>query len=261
LITARVESINAGRRIPGCRSALVWFLVFACLVGGSHAVAQDDNEAPEQVLSHGFDCFSCHAIDHEVVGPAWITIADHYHHDSARAPYLADRIRNGSVGDFGKVPMPAHHDINPKLAAYLAVYILSLHGPLQKESGRKYKYKNLDGQEVTLDFPVFDPKKYQGREVVTDGIFGGFEKYDSYCFRCHGFDAVGGEYAPDLRKSLDNGMSKHSFFVASMEGRESKGMPGWAGFFNADELTQVYEYVKARSLDLLPPGRPPSKSD
>jgi cytochrome c len=56
-------------------------------------------------------------------------------------------------------------------------------------------------------------------------------------------------------------MSKHEFFTASMEGRESKGMPGWAGFFNADELNQVYEYVEARALDLIGPGRPPSSTD
>jgi cytochrome c len=110
-----------------------------------------------------------------------------------------------------------------------------------------------------VDFPVFESAK--DRTVVTDNIFSGFEKYNSYCFRCHGFDAVGGEYAPDLRKSLNNGMSKHGFFAASMEGTESKGMPGWAGFFNADELNQVYEYVKARAADVIPPGRPPSKSD
>jgi cytochrome c len=173
-------------------------------------------------------------------------------------PYLAAKIRNGSVGEFGKIPMPAHHDMNEKLATYLANYILSLNGSLEGPPN-KQQYKNLDGKQVTADFPVFE--SYQGRQVVTKDIFGGFEKYNSYCFRCHGFDAVGGEYAPDLRKSLDNGMSKHEFFVASMEGRASKGMPGWAGFFDADELNQVYEYVAVRALDLLPPGRPPSQSD
>ena len=40
---------------------------------------QDESEPPEQVMSHGFDCFSCHAIDKEVVGPAWIAIADPMH--------------------------------------------------------------------------------------------------------------------------------------------------------------------------------------
>jgi cytochrome c len=232
----------------------------ALVVLASRAVtgAQDEPTSPEQIMSHGFDCFSCHAVDKEIVGPAWITIADRYHHDRSKIPYLAAKIRNGSVGDFGKVPMPAHHDMNDKLATYLANYILSLNGSLAAPQ-KKYQYKNPDGQDVTVDFPVFE--NYQGRQVVTKDIFGGFEKYNSYCFRCHGFDAVGGEYAPDLRKSLENGISKHEFFVASMEGRSSKGMPGWAGFFDADELNQVYEYVEARATGLLPPGRPPSKTD
>jgi cytochrome c len=234
-------------------------VIAVCLLRSLNpARAQDETTSPEQVMSHGFDCFSCHAINKEVVGPAWIAIADHYHHDRSRAPYLAAKIRNGSVGDFGRIPMPAHQDMNNKLAIYLANYILALNGSLEGPP-RKYKYKNSNGGEVMVDFPVFET--HQGRQVVTKDIFSGFEKYDSYCFRCHGFDAVGGEYAPDLRKSLVNGMSKHEFFVASMEGRSSKGMPGWAGFFDADELNQVYEYVEARALDLLPPGRPPSEGD
>ncbi len=234
-------------------------LLLACsLTSWTGATAQDESNTPEQVMSHGFDCFSCHAINKEIVGPAWVTIADHYHHDRSKTAYLTAKIRNGSVGDFGKIPMPAHQDMNTKLATYLANYILSLKGTLEGPP-RKYKYENTNGEEVKVDFPVFD--NYNGRQVVTQDIFAGFEKYDSYCFRCHGFDAVGGEYAPDLRKSLDNGMSKHDFFTASMEGRPSKGMPGWAGFFDADELNQVYEYVAARAVDLLGPGRPPSKSD
>jgi cytochrome c len=233
-------------------------LALCSLIYWSRAEAQGEATSPQQIMSHGFDCFSCHAVDKEVVGPAWITIAGHYHHDASKVPFLASKIRNGSVGDFGKIPMPAHQDMNDKLATYLANYILSLNGPLAGPP-KKYQYKNGDGQQVTVDFPVFET--YNGRQVVTTDVFGGFEKYDSYCFRCHGFDAVGGEYAPDLRKSLDNGMSKHDFFVASMEGRPSKGMPGWAGFFDADDLNQVYEYIDARAFDLLPPGRPPSRSD
>jgi cytochrome c len=223
------------------------------------AAAQEESNTPDRVLSKGFDCFSCHAIDKEVVGPAWIAIADHYHHDRSKAPYLAAKILNGGVGDFGKVPMPAHQDIKPTLATYLANYILSLKGSLKAGAARKYRYKNANGENVIVDFQVFENVK--GRKVVTEEIFSGFEKYDSYCFRCHGFDAVGGEYAPDLRKSLDNGMSKREFFMVSMEGREGRGMPGWAGFFNADELEQVYEYVEARALGMIGPGRPPSRTD
>jgi cytochrome c len=185
--------------------------------------------------------------------------ANRYHHDPSKAPYLADRIRKGSVGDWGKVAMPAHDDVDQKLAIQLASYILSLTGSLKKEVSRKYRYTNTAGKPVIVDFPVFETDK--NRQVVSDTIFGGFEKYNSYCFRCHGFDAAGGEYAPDLRQSLNSGMTKHGFFTASMEGRQDKGMPAWAGFFSSEELNQIYEYVKARSLDLIGPGRPPSRTD
>jgi cytochrome c len=242
---------------------IIMALVTLGLLAQSQPTPAQDNtnaaNAPEQALSHGFDCFSCHAIDLEVVGPAWSAIGAHYHHDPAKADYLAGKIRAGSVGDFGNVPMPAHPDVDPKLALQLAKYILSLKSPAHPASAHKYSYTDANGKEVTVDFQVF--QTVGGRKVVTDDLFGGFEKYDSYCFRCHGFDAVGGEYAPDLRKSLINGMTRREFFIVAMEGRESKGMPGWAGFFSAAELEQVYEYVKARSVELIATGRPPSKND
>lgn len=241
-------------------AAVVFIAVTVCSANvWSDASAQGAPVSPGEVMAHGFDCFSCHAIDKRVVGPAWVTIADHYHHDPAKADYLAGKILHGSVGVFGDVPMPAHKKMNPKLAKELAVYILSLKGKVQKGAQKNYKYKNAKGKLVTVHFPVFIT--WKGRKVVTDGIFGGFEKYNSYCFRCHGFDAVGGEYAPDLRQSLNNGMTKRQFFTVAMEGREAKGMPGWNGFFTAGEMNQIYEYVKARADDLIAAGRPPSKSD
>jgi cytochrome c len=236
-------------------------IFFAILVAGWltnwTSVAAQDEPSMKEVMSG--DCFSCHKIDQDDVGPAWVSVADHYHHDSSKAPYLADRIRKGSVGDWGKVAMPAHDYLSQKLALQLASYVLSLKGSLKKEVSRKYKYTNTAGKAVTVDFPVFETNK--NRQVVSDAIFGGFEKYNSYCFRCHGFDAVGGEYAPDLRQSLSNGMTKRSFFTVSMAGKPDKGMPAWAGFFTSDDLNQIYQYVKARSLDLIGPGRPPSSTD
>ena len=236
-------------------------IFFAILIAGWltnwTGVAAQDEPSMKEVMSG--DCFSCHKIDQDDVGPAWVSVADHYHHDSSKAPYLADRIRKGSVGDWGKVAMPAHDYLSQKLALQLASYVLSLKGSLKKEVSRKYKYTNTAGKAVTVDFPVFETNK--NRQVVSDAIFGGFEKYNSYCFRCHGFDAVGGEYAPDLRQSLSNGMTKRSFFTVSMAGKPDKGMPAWAGFFTSEDLNQIYEYVKARSLDLIGPGRPPSSTD
>ena len=206
------------------------------------------------------ECLSCHKIDRDDVGPAWVRVAERYHHDPVMAPYLADKIIKGNVGDWGKTAMPPHPDLSRDLALYLAKYVLSLKGPLTKETpARNFHYKDSDGKTVTVDFPVFETNG--NRQVVTDSVFSGFEKYNSYCFRCHGFDAAGAEYAPDLRNSLTNGLHKKDFFAVTMAGRLDKGMPAWAGFFSTDDLNQIYQYVKARSLDLIGPGRPPSKSD
>jgi cytochrome c len=46
-----------------------------------------------------------------------------------------------------------------------------------------------------------------------------------------------------------------------MAGREDKGMPSWAGFLSEEEVQQIYQYVKGRSLELVPGGRPPSEYD
>ncbi len=256
-----IASPPAGGALLGGRPGFFFVLLMVCsLAGFTGVAAQDQPTSPDQVMAHGFDCFSCHAINKDVVGPAWIRIANRYHHDPSKADYLARKIVDGSVGDFGKVPMPAHKDMDPKLARQLGAYILGLKGKLEEGPSKHYKYKNMDGKVVSVDFPVFQVSKDK-RKIVTDNIFGGFEKYNSYCFRCHGFDAVGGEYAPDLRHSLDGGMTRREFFTVAMEGREAKGMPGWNGFFTADELEQVYQYVEVRSLDLIGPGRPPSKGD
>ena len=100
---------------------------------------------------------------------------------------------------------------------------------------------------------------YRGRsEKRHAGRVSWFEQYNSYCFRCHGGDAAGGEYAPDLRKSLAGGMTWDQFLSTAMVGRQAKGMPAWVGFFEEKDIRAIYVYVKARQLDLIPMGRPPS---
>jgi cytochrome c len=109
-----------------------------------------------------------------------------------------------------------------------------------------------------LDFPLFvegDSRK------VTKDVFHGYQLYNSYCYRCHGTDATGGQLGPDLRHSLAAGMKPREFLSVAMEGRKEKGMPGWAGFLSEGDVVHVYRYVKGRSLDLVAPGRPPSEQD
>jgi cytochrome c len=127
---------------------------------------------------------------------------------------------------------------------------------MQENKAKQYTY-TVNGKNVTLDFPVF----VEGSDKkVTKDVFHGYQLYNSYCFRCHGTDATESALAPDLRR-FTAVMTPKTFLAVAMEGREDKGMPGWAGFLSEAELQQIYQYVKGRSLALIPSGRPPSEYD
>lgn len=52
-------------------------------------------------------CVACHAVDAKVVGPAFKDIAGKYGSLSDAQAYLAGRIKSGSQGVWGPIPMPA----------------------------------------------------------------------------------------------------------------------------------------------------------
>ena len=209
----------------------------------------------------GSDCSSCHAIGHEVVGPSYSAIAKRYAGQTGIVEKLAARIRNGGSGNWGDVGMTPHPDLTDAQLREMAAWILSLKDQVGAQPGvgtKTYTYRLRNGETVQLDFPLFMEGK---DDKVTKDVFRGYQLYNSYCFRCHGQDAVGGQLAPDLRRSLRTGMTQHEFFSVSMVGRKAQGMPSWAGFFNERDIKQIYEYVKGRSVGLVPAGRPPSEFD
>ncbi|MBV8842429.1 MAG: cytochrome c [Bryobacterales bacterium] len=139
-----------------------------------------------------------------------------------------------------------------------APLLLAAQATTAKAPGKIYTYKLKDGSTRQLDFPIYADGK--GPKVTKD-IFKGYALYNSYCYRCHGTDATGGELAPDLRTSLNSGMKQQTFISIAMVGKTAKGMPSWSGFISPEDMIKVYRYVRARSLDLAPTGRPPSEQD
>jgi cytochrome c len=186
------------------------------------------------------------------VGPAYGAIAKRYAGQADAAAKLATKIREGGNG------MTPHPDLTEAQRATIAKWILSQKESLADAGAAKlYPYKLQDGTSVQLDFPVF----VEGQAPkVTKDVFHGYQLYNSYCYRCHGTDATGGQLAPDLRHSL-SAMKQQEFLSVAMEGRAEKGMPAWAGFLSVDDVVHVYKYVKGRSLELVPSGRPPSEQD
>jgi cytochrome c len=226
-------------------------VVLLCALG---AVPRAPAQTNADKLIKDSDCSSCHAVDHDVVGPAYSAIAKRYAGQADAAGKLSAKIRDGGGG------MTAHPDMTDAQRNEIAQWILS-----QKDStaapaaaSRTFTYTGKDGAAVALDFPLF----LEGQAPkVTKDVFHGYQLWNSYCYRCHGTDVTGGQLAPDLRRSLGSGMKQQEFMSVTMTGRKEKGMPSWAGFLSEDDVLHIYKYAKGRSLELVPGGRPPSAQD
>jgi len=237
--------------VCGCALAMTSLTLWAR--DGAQAAAVPRGET----LVRNNDCLSCHAVDHKVVGPAFVSVAKRYAGQKDAASKLVAKVRSGGSGNWGSVAMTPHTNIATADLASMVQWVLSLRGskmpkpaPTSSAPSKTYSY-TVNGKKVTLDFPVFISD-----HVVTHSIFSGWQLFDAYCFRCHGPDAVGGEYAPDLRVSLQQGMTHSEFISTALAGRTGKGMPSWAGFFSRAQLEDIYRYVKARSVGLVETGRP-----
>jgi methanol metabolism-related c-type cytochrome len=92
--------------------------------------------------------------------------------------------------------------------------------------------------------------------------YSGFRRYHSECHVCHGPDGEGSSYAPALKNSL-KALDYAEFIGTVVGGRknvtssQNNVMPAFADNKNvmcyADD---IYIYLRARSTDAIPRGRP-----
>src|SRR5512147_3283452 len=79
----------------------------------------------DEALAKQKNCLACHATDKKLVGPSYKDVAAKYKGDKDAAAKLAKKIREGGVGVWGQVPMPANPQVNEQEAASLAKWVLS----------------------------------------------------------------------------------------------------------------------------------------
>jgi cytochrome c len=77
-------------------------------------------------LANAKNCGACHAMDKKRIGPSYQAIAEKYANDRGAEPKLARKVREGGVGVWGQVPMPANPQVSPDEAAALTRWILSV---------------------------------------------------------------------------------------------------------------------------------------
>ncbi len=59
-----------------------------------------------QELAQKAMCTACHAVDKKVVGPSYKDVAAKYKGQAGAVAALTDKVRKGSSGAWGTVPMP-----------------------------------------------------------------------------------------------------------------------------------------------------------
>ena len=82
------------------------------------------NSFANEALARKNDCLGCHAVAVKLVGPAFKDVAAKYADQSDAAERLAESVRNGSVGKWGDLPMPAHPKLSAADAKKLAQWVL-----------------------------------------------------------------------------------------------------------------------------------------
>jgi cytochrome c len=93
---------------------------FAFSAGNSYAATGAD-------LAQKNGCMACHGIDKKILGPAYKDVAKKYKGNADAVVMLSKKIKDGSTGVWGPIPMPANGaKVNDADIKVLAEWVLSL---------------------------------------------------------------------------------------------------------------------------------------
>lgn len=79
--------------------------------------------SPELAKKHA--CFACHATDKKLVGPSYKDVAAKYKGDKGAEARLFEKVKKGSQGTWGQVPMPPNAAVPDGDVRALVKWILS----------------------------------------------------------------------------------------------------------------------------------------
>lgn len=84
--------------------------------------------APDQAITAILtknNCLACHAVDKKIVGPAYRDVGAKFKDDPNAEALLVGKIKNGSAGTWGPVPMPPNLGISEEDAQQVVEWILT----------------------------------------------------------------------------------------------------------------------------------------
>lgn len=91
--------------------------------GAAHAVL--DNAKAEALMKKD-GCAACHSIDKKIVGPAYVEVAAKYKNDKNAVAMLSKKVKEGSTGVWGPIPMPPNAATSQADITELVTWIMTL---------------------------------------------------------------------------------------------------------------------------------------
>jgi cytochrome c len=101
-----------------------------------------DEMPPGQARMKASDCFACHAVEQQIVGPPLVAIAEKYRGQDGAAAATIQRVLKGSTGVWGQVMMLPHPQHTADEVSLMVQWIFSL----QKGAGGPAQVRGLTGE-------------------------------------------------------------------------------------------------------------------
>lgn len=98
--------------------------VIAALLAIAYGVVPAADAADDLAFARSKKCMNCHGMTDKLVGPAYQAVASRYANDREAEVRLARKIREGSSGAWGNVPMPPNPAVTTDEAQRLARWVL-----------------------------------------------------------------------------------------------------------------------------------------
>ena len=96
-----------------------------CVLAAGPAHAVLDNAKAEAMMKKD-GCAACHAVDKKIVGPAYVDVAAKYKSDKNAVAMLSKKVKEGSTGVWGPIPMPPNAQVPANDIKELVTWVLAL---------------------------------------------------------------------------------------------------------------------------------------
>ena len=83
------------------------------------------------------DCFNCHQVEQRLVGPSYLEVAERYRGAQGALEASVLRVRNGSSGVWGPIPMLAHQQHTSDEIALMVSWVFGLERGKTTETGKR----------------------------------------------------------------------------------------------------------------------------